>query len=527
MPSATENTRPVPQRLRIDACVATVVAIAIGYIARHALTPDGVAYFENAELLARGHFREALQGYWSPGYSIVLVPISWIAGSDRVLFLTLAHVLQAAACITALWLAAIAVERRAPVPVQRAAFWACAWVMLQWVSQELLTPDLLLCALVLLFFARLGRGSETELGAIVGAAFLVKTSCWPWLAALAGVVVIRHANAASPGAFPTRAFVTAGAIVGAFVIALSVREGHPTIGSVGPLNARWYLGDVTRRLPDADNGPHALKKKVYMPGGEPIAYIDLRNETRTYMPWSDPEQWANGVPAESQPKFNIGMAERSWRENAGIALESLVPLAAAMLVFIVIGRRSSGAAPELPDGAATRLTLAVAAAAALPFLILHAELRLLAPAALLLLLGWWPEMGESQWVAWTARGAIALIAVQLLVYVTDLRQRSIALDHRMQTQDAQFAELTAHHAERGVVVLGSGTLWMPALWRDHLHVSVQVGAQSANRMHFFSATDRAEMLRGWFGEGSIGVAEARLVKPADGSLAMVVTFQPW
>lgn len=524
MPSATENTRPALQRLRIDACMATVVAIAIGYISRHALTPDGVAYFENAELLARGHFHEALQGYWSPGYSIVLVPISWIAGNDRGLFLVLAHALQAATCIGALWLAAIVAERRTPPPVQRVVFWACAWVLLQWVSQELLTPDLLLCALVLLFFARFERVAQTELGAIAGAAFLVKTSCWPWLAALAGVVVIRHANAASSGAFPKRAFATAAAIAGAFVIALSVREGHPTIGSVGPLNARWYLGDVTRRLPDSDNGTNALKKNVYLPGGEPIAYIDLRDETRTYMPWSDPEQWASGVPPESRPKFNLGMAERSWRENAGIALESLVPIAAVMLLLIVIGRDGTA---ESPHAGPTRLTLAVAAAAALPFLVLHAELRLLAPAALLLLLGWWPEMKESPRVRWAGRAAIALIAVQLLVYVVDLRQRSNALDHRMQTQDAQFAELTAHNAERGVVVLGSGTLWMPALWRDHLHVSVQVGAQSANRMHFFSATDRAEMLRGWFGTGSIGMAEARLVKSDAGSLAMVATFQPW
>jgi len=526
MPSATENTRPALQRLWIDACIATVVAIAIGWIARHALTPDGVAYFENAELLARGHFREALQGYWSPGYSIVLVPVSWVAGNDRGLFLALAHVLQAVACIAGLWLAAVVIERRTPAAVQRFVFWACAWVMLQWVSQELLTPDLLLCVLVLLFFARLERRAEIELGAIVGAAFLVKTSCWPWLVALAGVVAIRHSGAANRGAFPKRAFATAGAIAGAFVIALSVREGHPTIGSVGPLNAHWYLGDVTRRLPDSDNGPHALKKNVYLPGGEPIAYIDLRDETRTYMPWSDPEQWADGVPAESRPRFNLGMAERSWRESARIAMVSLLPIAAAMLALIVIGR-DAGASADAPGGAGTSLTLAVAIAAALPFMVLHAELRLLAPAALILLVGWWPATTESRWGAWVARAAMALIAVKLLVYVADLRHRSVALDHRMQTQEAQFAELTAHNAERGVVILGSGTLWMPELWREHLHVSVQVGAQSANRMRFFPATDRSEMLRGWFGAGSIGVAEARLVTSVDGSLSMVVTFQPW
>src|SRR6185437_1412622 len=117
---------PYEPRLAIDFAVATLVLCVIAYLSRTALTPDGVAYFENAELFARGHIAEAVQGYWSPGYSLALVPVAWIAGANRDLFLTLAHVAQALLCVVALWLAVVVARRRLPPPARRAVFWGCA-----------------------------------------------------------------------------------------------------------------------------------------------------------------------------------------------------------------------------------------------------------------------------------------------------------------------------------------------------------------------------------------------------------------
>ena len=124
-------------------------------IARTTLTPDGVAYFENAERFARGQWSEAIQGYWSPGYSLLLVPVVWLASEDRALFLSLAHLLQALLAIAALWLSVLSVRARVPALAQRAVFWGCAWIELRWLTQEVLTPDLLLCVLLLLFIVRL------------------------------------------------------------------------------------------------------------------------------------------------------------------------------------------------------------------------------------------------------------------------------------------------------------------------------------------------------------------------------------
>ena len=127
--SKTEVKQQEP-RLAIDLAVATLLLCAIAYLWRTALTPDGVAYFENAQLLARGHFAEAVQGYWSPGYSLLLVPVAWIAGENRDVFLAIAHVVQALLCALALRLVVVAVEKRVPAQARYAVFWACAWVLL-------------------------------------------------------------------------------------------------------------------------------------------------------------------------------------------------------------------------------------------------------------------------------------------------------------------------------------------------------------------------------------------------------------
>jgi hypothetical protein len=516
-------------RLAIDFAVATLLLCVIAFFSRTALTPDGVAYFENAELIARGHVAEAIQGYWSPGYSLMLVPVAWIAGDNRDLFLTLAHVAQALLCVVALWLAVVVARKRVPPQARRAVFWGCAWVLLVWLTQQLLTPDLLLATLVLLFLARLPARTVNEqavLGCVLGAGFLVKTSIWPWLAVALVIVALQTIRRRT---FPSVCLAVAAMIASPYVITLSIRAGHPTLGSVGPLNARWYLGDVARRLPDGDRGPHALKKDVQLSGGEPLAFIDLRAESRTYMPWSDPERWARGVPVDARAPLSFTQATQSWKENGHALLFTVVPMIVALVTGLVLG----GAVGPPARWAAYMIgqpVLAVGIAAAVVFALVHAENRLLAPAAILMLMGAWPcfplERAGAAF-SWSARLATTAAALAIATYLVPTAVRAALnngdLDRLNGTLDGAMAR-DAH--SDGIVAVGLGTPWMPSLWRRHLRVSVQIGAGSATRLRYFSPEDRLEILRTWFHGDAIGVGEVYLGRVND-EVVSAWAFRPW
>ena len=516
-------------RLAIDFAVATLLLCVIAYFSRTALTPDGVAYFENAELIARGRIAEAVQGYWSPGYSLALVPVAWIAGDNRDLFLTLAHVAQALLCVVALWLAVVVARKRVPPQARRAVFWGCAWVLLVWLTQELLTPDLLLTTFVLLFLARLPARTVSEqavLGGVLAAGFLVKTSIWPWLAVALVIVALKTVWRRT---FPSICLAVAALIASPYAITLSLRAGHPTLGSVGSLNARWYLGDVTRRLPDMDSGPHALKKDVRLSGGEPLSFIDLRGESRTYGPWSDPERWANGVPVDARAPFSLGQAKQSWKENGRTLLFTVVPVMVALLTGLAL----CGAAGPPARWAAYMIgqpVLAVGIAAAIVFALVHAENRLLAPAAILMLMGAWPcfqpERAGAAF-AWSARLATTAAALAIASYLVPTTVRAALTKADLDGLNGALGRAAARdpHSD-GIVVVGLGTPWMPSLWRRHLRVAVQIGAGSATRLRYLSPDDRVEMVRTWFSRDAIGMGEVYLVRGHD-EVVSFWAFRPW
>ncbi|MCX5764809.1 MAG: hypothetical protein NTU67_09355, partial [Gemmatimonadetes bacterium] len=471
-------------RLLIDAAIAAFILLFIAYYARTTLTPDGVAYFENAELFARGQWSEAIQGYWSPGYSLLLVPVVWLAGEDRALFLSVAHLLQALLAIAALWLSVLSVRARVPALAQRAVFWGCAWIELRWLTQEVLTPDLLLCVLLLLFIVRLPAHNKREqliLGAIAGAGFLVKTSIWPWLVVALAIASFRCVRAGNWRLLPLPLIGAAAAIAGAFVVTLSIRAGHPTLGSVGPLNARWYLGDLERRTPDGDLGPHATKKRLVFPTGVAVPFHDLRAGTRTYLPWSDPERWANGIPANAVPSLSVAQAVRSWTGSFLLLFKWLVPLAIALAVIVAMsGRHSTDSTLVLTI--LDQPLLLVGVLNILIFLTVHAEARLLAPAMLQCLLGVWstaPLGRAHKYFPWASRAMVAGVLVQLAMYTQPIPRNLSANAAREGERHRYLDEQLVRRPTYSAIIVGPAVSWMGALWRHHMHVALQIGGEGA------------------------------------------------
>ncbi len=507
-----------------------LVLCVFAYVARPAILPDSVAYFENAELFAAGRWTEALQGYWSPGYSLLLVPAAWIAGGDRATLLLIAHLVQAVLGIGALALAMMAVRKRVPPIAQRVVYWGCAWVILRWLTQEFLTPDLLLCVLLLLFVAGLPARStrdEIRLGVVAGAGFVVKSSIWPWLVVAVAVLAIRCLRERQWRTFPRASVAAGAAVAGVFVLALGVHSGHPTLGSVGPLNVRWYLGDLSRRTPDTDRGPHATKQLLQLPSDATVAVHDLRSSTRTYAPWSDPEAWARGVPATSRSPLNATQMLKSWRQNAGELRRWLLPLVLGITLCVFWSDAAAGR--RWWRQALGRPLVVVGAASALAFLAVHAEHRLLAPAALLLLLGAWSEAGAPTarprfaWLAWAMTAGVAVqLALYLSTFTANARKNA-----GMEEQFHRFFETQgALNPAPGVIIIGPADRWMGLLWRHHLRVAVQVGAEGEPQVRVLSDQQRQQWLRDTFGSGTLGVGESSM-GPTGSAATMRLRFTTW
>ena len=519
-------------RLLIDAAIAVFILLFIAYYARTTLTPDGVAYFENAELFARGQWSEAIQGYWSPGYSLLLVPVVWLAGEDRALFLSVAHLLQALLAIAALWLSVLSVRARVPALAQRAVFWGCAWIELRWLTQEVLTPDLLLCVLLLLFIIRLPAHNKREqliLGAIAGAGFLVKTSIWPWLLVALAIASLRCVRAGNWRLLPLPLIGTAAAIAGAFVMTLSVRAGHPTLGSVGPLNARWYLGDLERRTPDGDLGPHATKKHLVFPT-PPIAVAlhDFGASARTYLPWSDPERWATGVPANAVPSLSAAQAVTTWNENFRLLFKWLVPLAIALAVIVAMSgshSRESTLVLKILD----RPLLLLGVLNIVIFLTVHAEVRLLAPAMLQCLLGAWSTapLGQAhKHFPWASRAMVAGVVLQLAMYTQPIPRNLSANAAFQGGADRYLDEQLLRRPNYSVIIVGPAVTWMSMLWRHHMHVALQIGGEGAAIVNLIPEGQRLQWLKDQFADEVLGVGEAVVLRQ-NGSLQTDRFFTAW
>lgn len=530
-PPARATPDHPPPRLWLDAVGAALLLCAIAFFARTTLTPDGVAYFENAELFARGRWSEAIQGYWSPGYSLLLVPVVWATGDDRVLFLTIAHVVQALLGIVTLQLAMRAVQARVPRPVQRAVYWGCAWVILRWLTQELLTPDLLLCVLLLLFVVRLparNRRDQLALGLIAGAGFLVKTSIWPWLVVAVAVAALGALRAGDWRTFPLTTVAAGALIAGTFTLVLSLRAGHPTLGSVGPLNARWYLGNLDRRTPDTDRGPHKTKTTLRLPNGDAVPMHDLRQSTRTYLPWSDPERWSAGVPVVVAQPFSAAQATASWRLNGLIALRWLLPTLIGLALLVGL----CGIEAE-PGARWTRLLdrplIMVGLLNALIFIAVHAESRLLAPAALQCLLGVWP-IGRRQWphprLSWAALASMAGVAIQLAIYAAPLPRTLMKNSANEGERHRYLVEQRVRNPKQGAIIIGPAVVWMGALWQNHMRVALQIGGEGRTAVKALTEAQRLQWLYDQFSGEVLGVGEA-VVSRRGGTLHTDWTFVTW
>ncbi len=241
------------------AAVAQLLLLLLaGWVRRHALNPDGVAYLRIAGYYAHGQNDLAVSGYWGPLLSWMLTPLlaagfSPLPAARIVMALTAVFFLQSC----------LAVFRAFELPEsdQRLGAWLAAMLSVCW-SVENITPDLLAAGLAGYAVSSMAGvawleklGTPVEAGILWGAAFLAKAAALPLaLLVILGMMVVRRDRGGGGGKTIWRAGLATllgfALVAGPWVMIVSKKYHRLTVSRSAQLNhAMAGSADVERFYP--------------------------------------------------------------------------------------------------------------------------------------------------------------------------------------------------------------------------------------------------------------------------------------
>jgi hypothetical protein len=232
--------------------------VLAGWVRRHALNPDGVAYLRIAGYYAHGQTGLAVSGYWGPLLSWLMTPLLALGLSP----LPVARMVMALTAVFFLR-SCLAVFRAFELPewCQRFGAWLAVVVSVCW-SVENITPDLVSAGLVGYAVCFMVRprwherwSSAACAGLLWGLAFLAKAAAFPLaLAVTAGLAAAWWCNGVRDGKRIGRSVLATllgfAIIAGPWVAVISAKYQRLTISRSAQLNhAMVGPSDVERFYP--------------------------------------------------------------------------------------------------------------------------------------------------------------------------------------------------------------------------------------------------------------------------------------
>jgi hypothetical protein len=501
-----------PPRLReVDllAGAAAILCIGVAILSRDALNPDGVSYLDLASAVQGGHWSQLVQGYWSPLYPLLVAAIGTVGGWRLGALVPVSHWLSLAAALTAvavIWRRGRQLDHPLFARASLAGFLLCSAGMPR---LEAVTPDLLLLlVMVLLSLEWLGHGERRWwwIGALLGTAFLVKTSIWPWW--LVALPLRWWAAETGPARRTTlKASALSLLIALCWIVPMSSRVGHLTLGSSARLNYSWYINGSTSRLPDTDLGENRNYEPIPVGANRQLILAHFPDvDAWTYQPWGDPTAWHADAVNDDGTAPTAGEMVEYWLRQAGrvFGLWTL-PLWLLCGVVPLLLQRRRGMLRELRDTQrAPALVMLLGVTGLLQFVAVHAEPRLLAPFALMLGLGaaaWsvarapdhpWRRSRLAQAASWL--GLLAGLGVAVPKLVDGVRSTR----HIAQVAD-QLAQLRTRLEAGGVrdgrvAIVGAAAPVLSAAYLAGLHVVAQLPPRSAATLLTLSTDQRSALL---------------------------------
>lgn len=318
-----------------------ILLLALGGVAlplyREGLGVDGVSYLSIAEHYAAGRLDVAVNPYWSPLLSWLLVPFL-AAGLEPLLATKLLALLVAAGALVATQALADALGVSRPVRnlLGAAAVPLLLHAALFRVFPDLLSAALLTGAMALLLNAGISRPVRTAFlaGTLGGAAYLAKAFALPAFlggaaaATLIGLLAVR-------GAGERRRLAVAGAlaVLGCLLVALpwagllTLRQGQPTIGTSGSYN-------FALMAPGSPGG--RLDQPGLVPPPHPHAVSAFEDPSRMPAP-----SWSEAPPTAAAQRL-LGNVDQNVRKTSHLVSDYVpVPFVLA-IAGLILGWRAGG-----------------------------------------------------------------------------------------------------------------------------------------------------------------------------------------
>ena len=531
--SAASVTPSAPGRLiEIDVLgvLGLLLCMLLAYATRNNLNPDGVSYLDLAEALRRGDGGAFVQGYWSPLYPLLIAAVGSVLHGERTSFLLVVHLLNgviASAGVIAIW--RWAHDRRDPM-IARAGLVAFVLAAAQPLRIEAVTPDMLLLSIMAWLgyeWLRHGARRWIRVGLLLGLAYLAKTSVWPWLIVATVAQLAIHWRSDLRGAV-LRATAVAGLVMSPWIVTTSIDHRSFSMSTAGPLNYCWYLRQCDGRTPDTHEGNHALYRFHTLKSGDSIRVARLDGSGPwTYLPWSDPTAWSQGILTQRSRTPALPQLARYWGRQAWyVVTEWMRPVLLFVLVPLVITHWARGAYRRRPE-ARHWLPALLGLVGIAQFIAVHAEPRLIAPFVLLFAMAvieWARDNASAVDTSPTMRIARHVATIAMVVVGLGLSARRVGnelsasalVDQRYLMIDAQ---LRTEHPDgaRRIAVLGYAVPALSDAWRAGARIVAQVPPYSAVAVGKLTPDDQVAEVNRLLG----GVADVAWLINPDGRFQWV------
>jgi len=552
--------------------VATAVGIAIALLAgaavlrtaRFHMDADGMSYLDYSDRFLDGSWRSAPNGYWSPGYPILLAIIRSIigsGGSSDIPALRIATATGYLASLLAFALLLVALRRswgalgpgagrapgnapgNAPGATLSEAFAARIWLpvlgwpLFVWTSIGVTglahtTPDIwvsaatyaAVAAAVLTARSRPGWRWAITLGVVLGLGYLFKAVMFPLaLVILATTLVERRRRSGSilPVLLSSGLFAV---LAAPQVILISRLAGHPTFSEVGTLVHEWYVDGVPCPLfGEPVKGKRWDSCMVPRPGSpdgiapqpfprlsqNPSVYVFPHPAAATFPAWYDATRWYPRL----RPAFHLHPQLVTFVKNLGDQWGMLTPFAiAAFALVLALGRWPAGLRRAEP------LLLVPALATFAMYALSFSSNRYLGASTGLLVLGiaplYFPDdtrtpVGRSSW-PWLAPAMAAAAFVLLLRALGPALDQAWYLRGRLTDSTGQAArELRAAGLLPGsrVGIIGDGS---NAYWARIARLHVIAELHSAERFRYWlnTPTMQDSVTRAFRRAGAVAIVAA-------------------
>jgi hypothetical protein len=291
-----------------------------------------------------------------------------------------------------------------------------------------------------------------------------------------------------------------------WIVPMSSKYGHPTLGSSGALNWSWYIKANTSRLPDTDGGANSAYHEVGVGNGRLLQLAVFDNAERwTYEPWGDPTEWSTKVVTETGHNPTAFELVTYWlRMFARVFGLWLGPLIVGTLVpWVVLHRRKDMHRELLNDQRDALVVIVLGFIGLMQFVAVHAEPRLLAPFAAMLALGvlHWAFAGAYARAKETpVRLAAGWLGVAVAIgFAVPRISGGIESATRLSGVTAQLSELrrrisAVSSGPLPIAVVGPAAPIMASAFLVNAHIAYQISPAYASLVATLPKEEQSQML---------------------------------